>query len=179
MNEWVASIQPPGLMKMRLMHHQEHHLGHQAPQNNPGRSVPPPIVALPHKQLHGVFSRTEQGRVPITHTQHGRALEHKMPLIMNSMQIAPLAQALGPGTPVRRPSTAGNEWLPFLKRSNVRMQRALSGCITKGPGCRNPAGLANHHTYVHSVASSDGPVIRAYIHILPSGCDLRQDQHSM
>ena len=25
----------PGLMKMMLMHHQEHHLGHQAPQNNP------------------------------------------------------------------------------------------------------------------------------------------------
>ncbi len=35
MNEWITSIQPPGLMKMRLMHHQEHHLGHQAPQNNP------------------------------------------------------------------------------------------------------------------------------------------------
>ena len=32
MNEWITSIQPPGLMKMRLMHHQEHHLGHQAPQ---------------------------------------------------------------------------------------------------------------------------------------------------
>ena len=33
MNELITSIQPPGLMKMRLMHHQEHHLGHQAPQN--------------------------------------------------------------------------------------------------------------------------------------------------
>ena len=31
MNEYITSIQPPGLMKMRLMHHQEHHLGHQAP----------------------------------------------------------------------------------------------------------------------------------------------------
>ena len=31
-NEWITYIQPPGLMKMRLMHHQEHHLGHQAPQ---------------------------------------------------------------------------------------------------------------------------------------------------
>ena len=28
-------------------------------------------VALPHKQLHGAFSRTEQGRVPIPHTLHG------------------------------------------------------------------------------------------------------------
>ena len=35
MNEWITSIQPPGLMKMRLMHHQEHHLGHQAPQIRP------------------------------------------------------------------------------------------------------------------------------------------------
>ena len=35
MNEWIPFIQPLGLMKMRLMHHQEHHLGHQAPQYNP------------------------------------------------------------------------------------------------------------------------------------------------
>ena len=28
MNEWITSIQPSGLMKMRLMHHQKHHLGH-------------------------------------------------------------------------------------------------------------------------------------------------------
>ena len=26
---------------------------------------------------------------------------------------------------MRRPSTIGNEWLPILKRSNVRMQRAI------------------------------------------------------
>ena len=32
MNGRMTSIQPPGLMKMRLMHHQEHHLGHQAPK---------------------------------------------------------------------------------------------------------------------------------------------------
>ena len=38
-------------------------------------------------------------RVPIPHTLHGRTLKHKMPFIMNSMQIAPLAQALGPGNP--------------------------------------------------------------------------------
>ena len=36
---------------------------------------------------------------------------------MTSMQIAPLAHALGPGTPVRRPNTIGNEWLSILKRS--------------------------------------------------------------
>ena len=34
-DEWITSIQPQGLMKMRLMHHQEHHQGYQAPQNNP------------------------------------------------------------------------------------------------------------------------------------------------
>ena len=31
-------IQPPGLMKMRLMHHQEHHRGHQA-EGPPGEGV--------------------------------------------------------------------------------------------------------------------------------------------
>ena len=61
--------------------------------------MPPHSVMLPHEQLHGVFSRTEQGRVPIPHTLHGRTLKHKMPFIMNSMQVAPLAQALGPGNP--------------------------------------------------------------------------------
>ena len=35
MNGWSTPIQPPGLMRMRLMHHQEHHPGHQAPHNNP------------------------------------------------------------------------------------------------------------------------------------------------
>ena len=34
-HEWITSIQLPGLMKLRLMHHQEHHLGYQAPQNKP------------------------------------------------------------------------------------------------------------------------------------------------
>ncbi len=30
-NDWVnESAQPPGLMKMRLMHHQQHQEGHQA-----------------------------------------------------------------------------------------------------------------------------------------------------
>ena len=35
MIECNTSIQLPGLMKMRLRHHQEHHQGHQGPQNNP------------------------------------------------------------------------------------------------------------------------------------------------
>ena len=30
MNEWITSIQPPGLMQ--LLHHQKHHLGHQVTQ---------------------------------------------------------------------------------------------------------------------------------------------------
>ena len=47
MNEWITSIQPPGLMKMRLMHHQEHHLGHHAPQN---KVCHPHNVALPHER---------------------------------------------------------------------------------------------------------------------------------
>ena len=28
MMEWMISIQPPGLMKMRLVHHHEHQIGH-------------------------------------------------------------------------------------------------------------------------------------------------------
>ena len=84
---------------MRLLHHQEHHLGHQARTAILDEVCHPHNVALPHQQLHGVVSRTEQGSVPIPTTLHGRALKHKMPLIMKSMQMAPLAQALGPGNP--------------------------------------------------------------------------------
>ena len=81
---------------MRLMHHQEHHLGHL-------KTILAVVcythnVTLPHEQLHSVLSRTEQGRVPIPHTLHGRTFKHKMALIMKSMQVAPLAQALGPGS---------------------------------------------------------------------------------
>lgn len=39
------------------------------------------------------FSRTEHGREAIPHTRHGRAPQHKVPLIKKSMQLAPLAQA--------------------------------------------------------------------------------------
>ena len=150
MNEWITSIQPPGLMKMRLMHYQEHHLGHQAPQTILDEVCHPHNAALPHEQLHGVVSRTEQGRVPNSHTLHGRALKHKMPLIMKSMQILPLPQwhkrwALG--TPVRRPSTTGNEWLPILKRSNVRMQRALRGCRKFAASVFVPAE-ADHNGFI-------------------------------
>ena len=59
----------------------------------------PHNVTLPYEELHSVFSRTEQSRVPTPHTLHSRALQHKVPFIMKSMQIAPLAQALGPGNP--------------------------------------------------------------------------------
>ena len=33
--EWNTIIQPPGLMKMRLVDHQKHHTRHQGHQNNP------------------------------------------------------------------------------------------------------------------------------------------------
>ena len=39
------------------------------------------------------------------------------------------------------------------------MQRALRGCISRAPGCRRPAGLATHRTYVQRVAFSDGHVL--------------------
>ena len=35
MHDCITPVRPPGLMKMWLMHHQEHHIGHPAPQNNP------------------------------------------------------------------------------------------------------------------------------------------------
>ena len=37
MIERVRSIQPPRLMHLRLMHQQEHQVGHQAHQNTPAK----------------------------------------------------------------------------------------------------------------------------------------------
>ena len=34
-SDQITSVQPPGLMKMRMMRHQAHHTGHQGHQNNP------------------------------------------------------------------------------------------------------------------------------------------------
>ena len=61
---------------------------------------------------------------------------------------------------MRRPNTIGSEWAPILKRSNVCMQRALRGCIAKGPGWRKPAGLANHRTHDVGAWLSTGPHVR-------------------
>ena len=97
MDDRIASFQPPGLMKMMSMHHKKHHHGYQPPQTIHDVVCQPHNVSL--EQLHGVYSRTEQGSIPIPHTLHGRALTYKVPLIMKSMQLAPLAQALGPRNP--------------------------------------------------------------------------------
>ena len=93
------------------------------------------------------------------HTLHGRALKYKVRHTMKSMQIVPVEQALSPRSNPGGPAHHNRQWLPILKHNNVRMQRGLRGCITKGPGCHKYAGLANHRTYVQSVASSDGPVL--------------------
>ena len=64
----------------------------------------PHSVRLPHEQLHGAAGRAKQSRIMISHRLHGRALEDKVPLIMDSMQGAVLAQALvprGPSTPAQ------------------------------------------------------------------------------
>ena len=53
--------------------------------------------------------RAKQNRITILHRLHGRALEDKVLLIMDSMQGAVLAQALSRGVPVRRPNTLGRE----------------------------------------------------------------------
>ena len=52
MNEWSTSIQPPGLMKMRLMHHQEHYQVYQAPQNKPATWLLPSLHRRQHAGLH-------------------------------------------------------------------------------------------------------------------------------
>ena len=53
MSEQVTSVQPPGLMKVRLMHHQEHHQGHQAHRTVLDVVCHPHSVMLPHERLHG------------------------------------------------------------------------------------------------------------------------------
>ena len=78
---------------------------------NSCRSAPTPQfhnVQLLHERLHRVFSRMNQaGYQSCTHCMAGHS-EHKVPLIiMMSMQIAPLAQALAQGLPVPRPDTTG------------------------------------------------------------------------
>ena len=56
-------------------------------------------VTLPHEELHGAFSRTEQCRVPIQHTLHGRALQHH-----GALDVVP------------RPAEALNSELPSCPR---------------------------------------------------------------
>ena len=62
---------------------------------------------------------------------------------------------------MRRPTTSANEWVPILKRSDVRMQQALRGCINTGLDCCNPAGLASHGASMQTlrVAFADGHVL--------------------
>ena len=58
--------------------------------------------ALPHEQLHGVLhffaGLHKAGYQSHAHCRAGHS-KHKVPLIMKSIQIALLAQALGPGNP--------------------------------------------------------------------------------
>ena len=86
---------------MRLMHHQELQKEHQK-HIRQGCSLVchPNDVTLPHKQLHGTFGRTEEGRVTsLTNCTAGYSCTYKVPFIMKSMQITPLAQITGPGNP--------------------------------------------------------------------------------
>ena len=61
MLEWTTSIQPPGPMKMRLMHHP----GHQAHQAVHDGVCRPHIVTLLHEQLH-VWQRNVRAALPVT-----------------------------------------------------------------------------------------------------------------
>ena len=54
--------------------------------------------------LHSAAGRAQYSRIMISRRLHGRALEDKVPLVMDSMQGAVLAQALlprGPSTPAQ------------------------------------------------------------------------------
>ena len=69
----------------------------------------------------GVFKQywTWQGNHGAQTAQQGT--QYKLPVIMQSMQNAPLAQALGPGSPgAPAHKHVGNEWVPTLKGSNAR-----------------------------------------------------------
>ena len=63
MNEWLTSIQPPGLMKMRLMHHlQEHDLGHQGTSKQSLTKCATPTVLRCHmNSLCGLHLSSRQG----------------------------------------------------------------------------------------------------------------------
>ncbi len=59
----------------------------------------PHNVSLPHEKLHGAFGSVKQSRVAVPHRLHGRAFQDKMPLIIDTLQAAPLTQALFPCDP--------------------------------------------------------------------------------
>ncbi len=135
-----TSIQSPGLMKMRLMHHQEHHQGYKAPQTNHDVVCQPQDVTLPHEQLHGVSAeQNKAGHRSRTHCMAGHS-ERKASLIMPFSEehaactSGTSARPGGPNAPAQLNcscSITGSEWAPILKRSNVCMQRALRGCHPK------------------------------------------------
>ena len=130
----MIPYQPSELMKMRLMHQRRH----KVPHHN---------VMLPLEQQHGVFLiRTKQGGVPIPHRLHGRALKHKVLLMMTSVQSCTAGTRAEPGGPqYTRPTyLAIDGSLEILYRSNVCMQQALRGCIDGAPSCRNLADLATN-----------------------------------
>ena len=73
-------IQPPGLMKMRSVHHHEHHKKQPVHQTSRGVLCHPHNAALPHEENSIVFNRTEEGRETLPHRLHSRALKHKVSL---------------------------------------------------------------------------------------------------
>ena len=59
----------------------------------------PHSVELPHEQLHGAADRAKQSRIMISHRLHGRALQDKVPLIMDSMHaVCSAGTGAGPAT---------------------------------------------------------------------------------
>ena len=96
----MTSIQP-GLMKMSLMHQHERQtvpLWLDAIHDEVRYSHK---VCLAHEELPGVFgvpARAKQSRVPVPHWLYSRAVEDKVPPIID-MHAAPVAHGLVPRDP--------------------------------------------------------------------------------
>ena len=68
-----------------------------------------PTMSRCHEQLHVFLAGLNKAGYR-SRTLHGRALKHEMPLIIKSMQVAPLEQALGPGNPCA-PAQHNGQWV--------------------------------------------------------------------
>ena len=158
MNAWITHIQPLGLMRMRLIHHQEHHQGPQAIHDvvchptmfcchmKEGRKYyicsSRPGLMNPHEQLHGVCSGTEQGSIPIPHTLHeehadctiGTGAGTGDPRCAGPILAQPAGSCFSVARPRTRTEVQGGKFTPL----HVHVHQAMTVWASLGPyasGC--------------------------------------------